>query len=104
MKKAFIFVSRILLMGMILMRLLFIPQYSVFAAPVLTVEPITWNVIGLDSNNVNDGPNNFPIGARVCNTGDTPATNVVADFIWDSVNTNINFKTWFFGPDHSCCT
>ncbi len=54
------------------------------AAPSLTVEPITWNVIGLDSNNVNVGPNNFPVGARVCNTDPaTAATNVTAVFVWD---------------------
>ena len=40
------------------------------AAASLTVTPLTWNVIGLDSNNVNVGPNHFPIGARVCNTSD----------------------------------
>lgn len=54
------------------------------AAPVLTVSPITWNVIGLDSNNVNVGPNVFPIGARVCNTGTDPATNITSSFVWDS--------------------
>ncbi|MFA9403836.1 MAG: hypothetical protein ACERKY_12330, partial [Anaerolineales bacterium] len=35
------------------------------ADAILTIEPITWNVVGLDSNNVNVGPNNFPIGVRV---------------------------------------
>ncbi|KAF0109496.1 MAG: hypothetical protein FD147_2230 [Chloroflexi bacterium] len=38
---------------------------NVFAAPSLTITPLTWNVIGLDSNNVNVGPNTFPVGARV---------------------------------------
>lgn len=32
--------------------------------------PITWNVIGLDSNTVNGGPNLLLVRARVCNTGD----------------------------------
>ena len=32
----------------------------------VTIEPLTWNFIGLDSNNVNAGPNRFPVGARVC--------------------------------------
>ena len=54
------------------------------AQPALTVQTITWNVVGLDSNNVNVGPSNFPVGARVCNTGTSDATNVVADFVWDS--------------------
>ena len=33
------------------------PQFTVNADPVLTIEPITWNVIGLDSNDVFSGPN-----------------------------------------------
>ena len=45
--------------------------------PVLTITPITWGVVGLDSNNVTTGPNLFPVGARICNTGTTAATNVV---------------------------
>ena len=35
----------------------------------LTVNPITWDMMGLDSNNVNVGPNVFPVGVKVCNTG-----------------------------------
>ncbi len=74
--------------------LLFIAGIIVFsampAAADLTVEPITWNIIGLDSSNVNVGPNQFPVGVRVHNTGTTNATNVVAAFVWDSTNTNIN--------------
>jgi hypothetical protein len=42
----------------------------------LTIRPTTWNVIGLDSNNVNVGPNTFQVGARVCNTGGTTLNNV----------------------------
>jgi LPXTG-site transpeptidase (sortase) family protein len=54
------------------------------AAPALTIQPLTWNVVGLDSNDVNVGPNNFPVGARVCNTGSDPAANFTATFVWDS--------------------
>ena len=36
------------------------------ASGSLTIAPITWNVIGLDSNLVTVGPEHFPIGARVC--------------------------------------
>jgi LPXTG-site transpeptidase (sortase) family protein len=68
----------------------FQPQVDVFAAAALTVVPLTWNVIGLDSNNVSVGPNHFPVGARVCNTGDSAATNVTATFVWDSSNTYVN--------------
>jgi uncharacterized repeat protein (TIGR01451 family) len=56
----------------------------------LTIKPITWNVIGLDSNKVTDGPDTFPVGARVCNTGGTTLNNVIATFSWDSSNIYIN--------------
>ena len=80
---------RIFFMG-ILIGLFAQPQYLVFAVTTLTVTPITWNVIGLDSNNVTVGPNRFPIGARVCNTGSAVAINVTASFLWDSANAFIN--------------
>ncbi len=70
----------------------FQPQITVSAAAVLTIRPITWNIIGLDSNNVNVGPSNFPVGARVCNTGDTAATSVTSSFIWDSTDPLINLR------------
>lgn len=62
------------------------------AVPNLTIEPLTWNVIGLDSNNVNVGPNRFPMGARVCNTGDAPASDVTSVFVWDSANALVNLR------------
>lgn len=37
-------------------------------ATAQTITPITWNVVGLDSNNVSVGPNVFPVGVRICNT------------------------------------
>jgi uncharacterized repeat protein (TIGR01451 family) len=58
----------------------------------LTITPTTWNVIGLDSNNVNSGPNTFQVGARVCNTGAAAVTNVSGTFVWDSVNAFINLN------------
>ncbi len=64
----------------------------------LTVTPITWNVIGLDSNNVNVGPNKFPIGARVCNTGGLAATNVSATLVWDTSNTYVNLRSGSLNP------
>src|SRR5678816_3685692 len=45
---------------------------------VLTVTPITWNMMGLDSNDVTKGPNVFPVGVRIANTGDVTATNPVS--------------------------
>ncbi|MEW6079645.1 MAG: Ig-like domain-containing protein, partial [Thermodesulfobacteriota bacterium] len=59
---------------------------SANAAAVLTVEPITWNIVGLDSNDVNAGPNKFPVGVRITNTGDVAATNVAATFVWEDAN------------------
>ncbi|MEO5857854.1 MAG: DUF11 domain-containing protein, partial [Pyrinomonadaceae bacterium] len=58
----------------------------------LTVTPITWNIVGLDSNSPATGPNRFPVGARVCNTGPTGFGNVTAVFTWDSVNQYINLR------------
>ena len=70
----------------ILSPLLSTPQGMVSGAAILTIEPITWNMVGLDSNNVNIGPADFPVGARVCNAGDEDATNVSSHFVWGTVD------------------
>lgn len=60
-------------------------------AQSLSITPITWNVIGLDSNKVADGPNQFPVGARICNTdASTPVGNVTATFAWTGGSLAIN--------------
>ena len=64
---------------------------SASAAVSLTISPITWDVVGLDSNNPATGPNRFPVGARVCSVGGT-ATTVSATFTWDSANTNVSLR------------
>jgi uncharacterized repeat protein (TIGR01451 family) len=64
------------------------------AAASLSITPNTWNVIGLDSNSVGTGPNQFLSGARICNTGNATATNVQADYTWDTTNTYISL----YGP------
>ncbi len=61
----------------------FAPVIEAQAAAALTVTPITWNVIGLDSNKVTVGPNLFPIGAHVCNSGNATATDVTSAFVFD---------------------
>jgi len=81
---AFLYVS-LIIAGLLL------PLYAQ-AATTLTVEPITWNMVGLDSNNVNVGPNHFPVGARVCNTGGTDASDLTATFNWDTSNTYVNLR------------
>jgi uncharacterized repeat protein (TIGR01451 family) len=60
--------------------------HAALAAPSLSIEPLTWNVVGLDSNDVATGPDTFLVGARVCNPGDAAATNVTVTFVWDSAN------------------
>src|SRR6266508_1720904 len=63
------------------------------AAVVLTVNPLTWNIIGLDRNDPASGPNRFPVGARVCVTaGSTDAGAVTATFSWDSSNPYIQLR------------
>ena len=79
---------RAVIIVILVINLGFLPQISVGASPLLTIEPITWNVIGLDSNNVSVGPNRFPIGARVCNVG--PTATVESSFSWLSSNALIN--------------
>jgi LPXTG-site transpeptidase (sortase) family protein len=81
-RKAFL-VLRLSLVAMILLSLGYEPQFSGTAAPSLTIAPITWNVVGLDSNDPTVGPNTFPVGARVCNEGSDPATNLTATFVFD---------------------
>jgi len=72
--------------------------FSVGAHASLSITPITWNIVGLDSNNVNVGPNNFPVGARVCNTS-ASATTTTVTFNWDdgqnkyTGNTYINLRS-----------
>ncbi|HEX8917897.1 MAG TPA: hypothetical protein VF898_05315, partial [Chloroflexota bacterium] len=87
--------SRRIVAGIFILSLtvsLLAPQFKASAAVSLGVTPLTWNVVGLDSNNVSVGPSNFPVGARVCNTGSTAATNVVAAFNWDSSNPYIDLR------------
>ena len=55
------------------------------AAPAsLTIAPITWNVVGLDSNNVNTGPNDFPVGVRVTNPTGSSISGLTVTFAWTS--------------------
>jgi uncharacterized repeat protein (TIGR01451 family) len=60
------------------------------ASAALTITPLTWNVVGLDSNNPAVGPKDFPVGARVCSS--IPTTDVHVTWFWDSVNANINLR------------
>ncbi len=63
------------------------------ATPVLTVTPANWDMVGMDSNRpVTSGPNVFPVGVRICNTGDSDATSVQTAYTWDTTNTLINIE------------
>lgn len=64
-------------------------QRSAASSPGLTIVPITWDVVGLDSTDVNTGPNVFPVGVRVCATGGT-VSDITVSFTWDSSNPYIN--------------
>ena len=74
--------------------LLLLPA-AAHAATTLTVAPIAWNVIGLDSNDPATGPANFPIGARVCSSAAT--TNVAVTFVWDSANPLVDLRAGSLG-------
>src|SRR5688572_1957329 len=65
---SFVRIALPMLLIVVLILSVFQPQSIASAAAILTITPLMWNIIGLDSNNVNVGPNNFPVGARVCNT------------------------------------
>ncbi|MBW6512939.1 MAG: DUF11 domain-containing protein [Desulfuromonadaceae bacterium] len=54
------------------------------SAAITSIEPITWNVIGLDSNSPMAGPNRFPVGARVCST--TVETGFPVTLFWETAN------------------
>lgn len=62
---------------------------------ILTIEPITWNIMGLDSGAQDEGPNVYPVGYRVCNDGDDPAANlqVTLSPVTGQTNPNINLTS-----------
>lgn len=53
--------------------------------PPVTIEMITWDVVGLDSNDVNEGNNLYLVGARVCNTSGADLTNVETRMVWSGL-------------------
>src|SRR5438067_4904709 len=83
---------RALCFARVLLLLIFVGVCAPAAYAGLTITPVTWNVIGIDSNNPAVGPDTYQIGARVCNTGGTAVSNVVGTFVWDSTNIYINLS------------
>lgn len=78
------FSRRALLAGISLLGVALYSPIGAFAA--ITVEPSTWNIIGLDSNTPAFGPYRFPVGAKVCST--TAVTDVPVSFNWDTGGTD----------------
>ena len=69
------------------------------AAGEITVTPITWNVIGLDSNTPASGPYIFPIGVRVCNETGSTITNIQPTFTWGTdATSSANAANIFLRP------
>jgi LPXTG-site transpeptidase (sortase) family protein len=91
MRRRFFTVLRLCIFTMLLAGLLFPSQFSVHAAPTLTIAPLTWNIIGLDSNDPVSGPSLFPVGVRVCSAGATTST---VKFVWDDGNNAYNGDTY----------
>lgn len=56
----------------------------------LTVAPLTWNIIGLDSNNPTVGPRHFPVGTRACS--DVATTNVDVTLNFTSANPFVDIR------------
>ncbi|MDT7689229.1 MAG: hypothetical protein QOE46_1988 [Acidobacteriota bacterium] len=83
------FAARLLMLGLLLCA----SGAARAAYAQLTIKTVTWDIIGLDSNNVNVGPNSFQVGSRVCNTGATTLNNVVGNFVWDTANAFINLSS-----------
>ena len=59
----------------------------------LTITPTEWSVVGLDSNSVTSGPNQFSVGAKVCNVTGTAVTGVDVSWNWTTANAYINLDS-----------
>src|SRR3954470_2051896 len=84
--------TRIRALALVLLTAGLIPLAAHTTATTLSIVPaaITWNVVGLDSNNPTSGPRFFPVGTRVCSGVAT--TNVSVNFVFDSANPFINLR------------
>ena len=85
----------------LLFAVLFLSVPSVHAA--VTVEPITWNVIGLDSNKPDTvqpnpevfPPDRYPVGVEVCNTSTTDTeSSLKTVFVWDENPATSYIELW----------
>lgn len=78
----------------LILGLVFLISAPVTAA-ITSVTPMTWNIIGLDSNTPAFGPNRFPVGAKVCSDagGTVPVT-----LTWDSANAYVDLRAGSNNP------
>ncbi len=68
------------------------------ASAALSIRPIAWNIIGLDSNNVTVGPNRFPGAARVC-TDATPSNGAITvTWNWTTADAFIGLRAGSQNP------
>jgi LPXTG-site transpeptidase (sortase) family protein len=81
---------RMLLVFLLLGLVLNFDIQPVNAAVELEITPLTWNTVGIGDPNPSLGPNVFPVGARVCNTGDAAATDLTVTFRWETTSENID--------------
>ncbi|MEA3313662.1 MAG: SdrD B-like domain-containing protein, partial [Caldisericota bacterium] len=87
-KKGWLFtLSLFLLVFLLVFNLGFVGLSRIYAVSATTTLELTkgsWDIIGLDSNKVADGPNQFLIQVHIANTGGETATNVAAQLILGS--------------------
>ncbi|MGD9583529.1 MAG: C25 family cysteine peptidase [Lysobacterales bacterium] len=64
----------------------------------LSIQPIAWNIIGLDSNNVTVGPNRFPGAARVCTDAAPSNGPITVTWNWTSADPFIDLRAGSLNP------
>ena len=67
-----------------------LPPVANAAAGDIAVTSEGWDVIGLDSNNVAVGPNQFEQSFKVCNTTASASSSIDVTFAWTTSNSLIN--------------
>ena len=82
--------------GILVIAMLVLSLFAVanpVSAGTLTLVKGSWDIKGLDHNNVNDGPNEFLIQIHVTNSAGTTALSVSGTLTWTTANTYINLST-----------
>ena len=81
---------------------LLVGAFSAPAFSAATIEAITWNVIGLDSNKPATAqpapqvfpPDRYPVGVEVCNSEGADLTNHKVRFVWDESTSPNYIHLW----------